>query len=455
MRRFRPYQWLILLALFASLIYIAVQSLIIAAESAQVDAAFQTDATGTPYPLIVSPAANQAEPDLATQVYNYSQSAATAADDAQRYAQEAADEVSKHMDTTNNLLGLFQNVTAIVGVLIPILAVAGAYLGFNQINEAQKRLEQAQADFQADVKAKQDELDKMRADLELSAGTQRDNIANATLALSLLPQGERQYKIGDFEGAVDAYQRALKLDPDSIILHYRLGYVYTQSGRLEEAEKHLSDALKTDPGFAPALACLGYVYRRIGEKMPDGIERNLKLDQASSKLLEALKSSPKLIDEDGESWWGSLGGLYRRRGQIEDAIFAYKRVAEATPNSSYAFGNLALLYAQKGDTPAMLNMYEKMEPLAYGEVQGTPDNYWGFADLLTARLALGRIEKAEEALASVFRTMPMESPYASESLIETLHRLQHALGEEHAAYIQPFIERIQAHVASKNGSGAQ
>jgi tetratricopeptide (TPR) repeat protein len=451
MRQMRPYQWIILLLSLATLIFVIVDSVVIYLQSAQSDAreqAIEAVSTSPVVPVvIVTPSGNPA--DLAA---GYAQAAANSASDAARYAQDATSQVEQHMETANNLLGLFQNVTAIVGVLIPILAVAGAYLGFNQINEAQKKLEEVQEGFQKDVTAKQAELDKMQAALEKSAEAQRDNIAKATLALSLLPQGERQYRIGDFEGAVDAYSRALVLDPGSIILHYRLGYVYTQSGKLEEAEKHLEEALKLDKNFAPALACLGYVYRRIGEKMPDGVERNLKLDQASTKLLEALKMSPKLIDEDGESWWGSLGGLYRRRGQINEAIYAYERVAEATPNSSYAFGNLALLYAQKDNVEGMLAMYEKMEPLAWGEVLGAPDNYWGFADLLTARLALGRVEKAEEALSSVFRTMPMESPYASESLMETLHRLQHALGEEKAAYIQSFIERIQAHVASKSGS---
>ncbi len=455
MPHFRPYQWIVVGLSFVALLYILLASIVVAAQSAQTDSTIEIQVTPSPFPILVSPSSDQSVTDLATQVYTQAQAALSAAQDAQRYAQDASDEVGKHMDTANNLLGLFQNVTAVVGVLIPILAVAGAFLGFNQLNEAQKHLEDAQKTFEEQVKEKQAELETVRAELEKGADAQRQNVAKATLALSLLPLGERQFRIGDYDGAIDAYKRALELDPESIILHYRLGYVYTQSGKLSEAEIHLRHALEIEPDFAPALACLGYVYRRIGEKMPAGVERNLKLDQASSLLSQALKISPKLIDEEGESWWGSLGGLYRRRGQIDDAIFAYQKVAEVTPNSSYAFGNLALLYAQKEDVSAMLRMYEKMEPLAWGEVQGAPDNYWGFADLLTARLALGDVQKAEDAFVPVLRTMPMESPYASESLIETLHRLQHALGAERASHIQPFIERIQAHVAARSSSGAK
>ena len=367
----------------------------------------------------------------------------------------AAAEVGKHLDTANDLLGLFQNVTAIVGVLIPILAVAGGYLGFNQLNEAQKGLESARLRFEKEVEQKSVELQKVREDLEKSAQLQLENSAKANLALSMLPLGERQYRAGDYAGAIDAYERALELDPDSVITHYRLGYVFTQAGNLSSAQEHLTRALELETNFAPALACLGYVYRRIGEKMPMGIERDLELDQASTLLLKALRLSPKLLDDDNESWWGSLGGLYRRRGQVDEAIFAYEQAAEATPHSSYAFSNLALLYAQKDDVDAMLRMYERVEELAWGEVQGRVDNYWGFADLLTARLALGKVDKAEEALAAVFRTAPVDLPYAFESLLDTLRRLRSALGEKRSAHMLPFMERIQARLDDKNSPPTQ
>src|SRR5690606_30924131 len=131
----------------------------------------------------------------------------------------------------------------------------------------------------------------------------------ATLALALLPLGERQYRAQDLKGAADTYLRALALDDDNPLIHYRLGYVYVQSGQLEEAEYHLNRALEIDPQFWLAMAALGYVYRRIGDKLPPGLERDQTLNKAEAYLLDALRQSPKLVDDDSESWWGSLGGL--------------------------------------------------------------------------------------------------------------------------------------------------
>lgn len=458
MRRWRPYQWVILVISFLSLLYISFSILVVTTKAASNGARPRQDATPTAYPTAESPSTEQSQGNLATQVFENAQKAANAAEDAQRYSQDASIEVGKHLDTANDLLGLFQNVTAIVGILIPILAVVGGYLGFNQLNEAQKDLEDARSRFEKEVEEKQAELQKLREALEKSAAEQRQNAAKANLALSLLPLGERQYRAQDYSGAVETYRRALELDVGSVVAHYRLGYVYTQSGNLDKAKEHLARALEIEKDFAPALAALGYVSRRIGEKMPTGMERDFQLNEAERLLLRALEISPKLIDDDGEAWWGSLGGLYRRRGQIKEAIRAYEKASEATPNSSYASSNLALLYAQEKDVSAMLKTYERVEQLAWGEVQGKVDNYWGYADLLTARLALGKVQQAEEALAAVFRTLPADSPYASESLLDTLHRLEQALGEQKSAHIRSFVERIQSFAASrgtvKNGASS-
>jgi tetratricopeptide (TPR) repeat protein len=408
------------------------------------------DATSTSTPAI-QPQPGQSPADLATQVYLNAERSASSASDSQRYADEAAMQVSTQLDTANDLLGLFQNVTAISGVLIPLLAVVAGIVGVNRLNSAQKELEESRERFEREMREKQAEFEIVRKELVQSADKQRENSARSNLALSLLTLGERQYRSQDFAGALDTYRRALELDPTSLITHYRLGYVYTQSGNLEQAQHHLTRALEIENNFAPALAGLGYVYRRIGEKMPSGIERDKTLNKAESLLLEGLSISPKLVDDDDESWWGSLGGLYRRRNQIDEAIHAYERAGEITPKSSYAFSNLALLYVQKKDKDAMLRAYQRVEQLAWGEVQADVDNYWAYADLLTARLALGKEKEAEEVLNSVLEIAPADSPYVFESLLDTLHRLQAALGEADSAHMKSFIDRIQARVNAKNG----
>jgi hypothetical protein len=101
-----------------------------------------------------------------------------------------------------------------------------------------------------------------------------------------------------------------------------------------------------------------------------------------------------------------------------------------------------------------MRTYQRVEQLAAGEIQADVDNYWAYADLLTARLALGKIKEAEEVFTSVLEIAPADSPYVFESLVDTLQRLRLALGEEHSKHIQTFIDGILAFVAARDSEKA-
>jgi tetratricopeptide (TPR) repeat protein len=258
--------------------------------------------------------------------------------------------------------------------------------------------------------------------------------------------GENQLRAQNFVGALDMYKKAADLDNNDAFLCERLGYIYTQVGAKEallEAEKYLLHALELNPQSAPALAQLGFVYGRLGKLVPEGQERETILDKAEGHLLKALEISPTLLDEEGESWWGPLGGVYRRRGKIDEAIKAYKRAAEIKPRS-YPFTNLALLYLQKKDRDAMRQTYQLAEQLATREMQNEGGNYWYYADLLVARLALGKTEEAQESLAMALLTVPADGADRLQSLAGTLRQLAEVLDTSQAEQIQQVAEHITA-----------
>jgi tetratricopeptide (TPR) repeat protein len=369
----------------------------------------------------------------------------------------AEDRANTAFDNATNFLGIFEAIgliVTIIGGLIAALAAVGGLVGFQGLRQAQENLKNAKEKFEKDLEARTKELQQVREAMESTVETQRQAAANANLALSFLQLGERQYRSQDYLGALDTYQQALKLDPNSLITHYRLGYVYTQSGKLEEAQHHLNQALAIEPNFAPALAGLGYVFRRIGEKMSMGVDRDQLLNRAEQHLLRALSISFKLVDDDNESWWGSLGGLYRRRGQIDQAIAAYERAKEVAPKSSYAWGNLARLYAEKQNYDKMYKTYQRVEQLARGETLAEVDNYWAYADLMTSQLVLGKTKDAEITLNSVLEIAPTESPYVFESLLDTLRDLARLMGADKSQHMQGFISHLEAELARRQEPAA-
>jgi tetratricopeptide (TPR) repeat protein len=382
---------------------------------------------------------------------------------AERNNDRAIEQANNTLNTANGFLSFVQAVTSVAAIFA---AIAG-YVGFVRLQTLEKKVSQATEAFETEIKQKRTELETLRREVELRLDTLRDELrqsaqkiredndkstqeqsrhnANANTALALLPLGERQYRAQDYQGAISTYQRALDLDRQNPITHYRLAYVYTQAAMLDEALPNLQRALEITPDFAPALANMGYIYRRKAEKQPVGLERDTMMNEAEKCLLRALTLSPKLIDEDGESWWGSLGGLYRRRHQIDEALHAYRQAAEVTPYSSYPYTNLALLYLEKQDREQMLQTYRRVEYLAARLVNAQVDNYWAYSDLLVARMALGKYDEASITLETIVNTPSISSPYMIETLIDTLIRLQKVMSEEERAQMQRVIQYLQNH----------
>jgi len=406
-------------------------------------------------------------------------------------ARASAEDASRYAGDASSFLNIFEAL----GIVITLSAAALGIFGFRQLflTRAEVRqaletdrlkLDEALAGFAAQIDAKRSEIDalslqlierarqqqeqidrdrqrfqealddKERAVSALDqqirdqAAAQREEARRTALALALLMLGERQYRMRDYAGALATYERARELDADNPITYYRLGYVHFQLNHIELAEECLRRSLEIERDFPPALAALGYIYRRRAEKMPEGVDKDLLMNEAEKMLLTALKMSNTLLDEDGESWWGSLGGLYRRRRQIDQAIAAYERAAKVTPFSSYPFGNLAMLYSEKRDLNATRKAYEQVERLARDEALAEVGNYYGYADLLTARLVLGKVKEAEGTLEPLFYTAP--STYALQSLADTLEMLLERLGGETAMpQIAAFLPRIKAEIARR------
>jgi tetratricopeptide (TPR) repeat protein len=328
-------------------------------------------------------------------------------------AQQVLTEARAATDLAFNLLGLFE----LIALALAILAV----IGFGSYGVILSRLASARSRIIKDFQ-------------------------KATLALSILPLGEQQYLVQDFQGAAATYKHALSLDKDNPVIHYRLGYAYVLMDELGLAEQHLERALEIDQEFMSAQAALGYVYRRKAEKLPAGKEQNRRFDEALQKLLTALEAFPNLVDLDRQSWWGAVGSLHRRRGDYQDALEAYQQAAKVTPHSSYPWGHIARIHLYKGEFQQAFQNFERVEKLSFAKTRSEPDNYWWYADLLTARLALGKNGDIGDIVTSTLSTLPVESRYARDSLAHTLRRVADNLREKYsdrAENIDTVLKRLE------------
>jgi tetratricopeptide (TPR) repeat protein len=217
---------------------------------------------------------------------------------------------------------------------------------------------------------------------------------NSFRVLSLLLLAEQQVRARNRTTAIATLQEAYGIDPTNQTTNYLLGYLYVGRKDFDLAVQHLYQALATSPDFAPALAAMGLAQRRMGDSKPEGMERNNYWAQAEANLTKALTSDNGLIDADNESYFGTLGGLYRRQKRYEDALKAYENSVKITPNNSYPVNNLAMLYKKLGYEEEAQSTFKRAIEIARAVIDDRPGDTWARLDLAQALLVTGDKKRA-------------------------------------------------------------
>lgn len=151
-----------------------------------------------------------------------------------------------------------------------------------------------------------------------------DMLASAQPALATVGtsrSAEEWYELGyDLEQqsadeAMDAYRRALQLDPAHADAHVNLGRLLHERRDARAAERHYRDALASQPSHVTAAFNLGVVLEDLG-----------KLDEAAEAYRRVLAIDPDYADAHF-----NLAGLLERRGDRRTAFMhlkAYRSLAE-------------------------------------------------------------------------------------------------------------------------------
>ncbi|MCZ7541176.1 MAG: tetratricopeptide repeat protein [Anaerolineae bacterium] len=222
-------------------------------------------------------------------------------------------------------------------------------------------------------------------------------VENEVAVLSLQLLAEQQVRAHNYDTAIATLQRALTIDETDHATNYLLGYLYTQRKEISLAIAHLERALEKEPEFTPAIAALGLAVRRQGDGLDapgQEAERQRAWDQAEARLKEALARDPRLTDAEGESYYGSLGGLYRRQGRLYAALDAYERAHQVTPHSSYPLINLASLHKRLGNDAEAERAFRHVVQRAQWQLDDDPRDNWTRCDLAQAYLVLGQPDAA-------------------------------------------------------------
>lgn len=96
----------------------------------------------------------------------------------------------------------------------------------------------------------------------------------------------------EFALAIEAYQKAIALDPSLADAFFNLGFLYASSGMYGEAEKMFAQVVQLQPTyFAKALFNLAAIQEKLGktEESLENLHMAVKVDPENQKAVNYLK----------------------------------------------------------------------------------------------------------------------------------------------------------------------
>jgi len=148
--------------------------------------------------------------------------------------------------------------------------------------------------------------------------------------------------------AREALERALASDPGYAPAHAQLGWIAIFLDRdLAAAARHLEHALTLDPGNTDVLGIAAILARRLG-----------RFEQAVAIGRHLLAHDP--VSPTG---WDDLGYALLYAGHRDEAMAAFRKVLQLSPNFAGEHWNIGVLLAQEGDARAgMENAQQESDP---------------------------------------------------------------------------------------------
>src|SRR5438552_1041742 len=161
----------------------------------------------------------------------------------------------------------------------------------------------------------------------------RDRSDSSRDAKSLMGQGLQYLQQARYESAIEAFRRALDLDPTLAIAQYDLGVAYFSLNRFDEARKALEEVRRRNPDHRFAAYFLA------------------RLDLVQDNLAKAIQGFQSLSEKDpvaDELYY--LGSAYFRKGDMQQAVLVLQKAAALKPNDYRVPLLLARAYRKTGQS---------------------------------------------------------------------------------------------------------
>jgi tetratricopeptide (TPR) repeat protein len=227
---------------------------------------------------------------------------------------------------------------------------------------------------------------------------------------SFVRAGNESFRHGEPDNAIQEYRNALQLNPNNFEAHLKLGFLfYNVKGMYKEGMAHLLKAAELNPDDP-----------RVHHDLGMALLHQQKIEQAIKHLSEALRRMPQGFDEQYNplNMRLSLGRAFLYAGNSKEAAVHLAEAVRLDPNNAEGHYSLAIALVDQGAVDQTVEHYSiamKLKP----QVDTSPTLH----HLLGMRYAeLGRFR---EAISSAEKALGLARAAKDEQLAQTiLHWLE-------------------------------
>jgi tetratricopeptide (TPR) repeat protein len=150
-----------------------------------------------------------------------------------------------------------------------------------------------------------------------------------------------RHELGDDAGAIEDYTKAILLNPHCEDFHNNLGIISSNSDDYRGARVAHTRAIQLNPRYAQAYNDRGV--------------NNLDIDNVE----EALKDFTQAIDlnPDDALAWNNRGDVYLKLGDLQKALDDYTQAAKLNPKNAITFYNRGIIHSSLGNKEKALENY--------------------------------------------------------------------------------------------------
>jgi TolB-like protein/DNA-binding winged helix-turn-helix (wHTH) protein/Flp pilus assembly protein TadD len=177
----------------------------------------------------------------------------------------------------------------------------------------------------------------------------------------------------DKAGAENELEQALKLNPNSAVVHYVYGRVLTDTGRFEEAHAQARQAIELDP--------LSIQYRK---SVPYILFLSRRYDEAIAEYRKLIVIAPEFPQAQRE-----LGLAYEQKGMYQEAFDQLQKTYEMPEN----YGK-TMLHADLGHLYAVWGKRSESQKVLTELLKKSEQSYVSAYDVAVVYAGLGETEQA-------------------------------------------------------------